>query len=829
MMTALPAVNASSEGNHATATTAAATIASTVDAGILRKALRLVHCIQKERGASCAYRAAAAAATAYNSSSSSSNNNNNENTLHALSATSLSSSSSSSVHHSTKPLFPARRDTDRAFAMLLLHKNCNADTKSNMEKVTLDKIRNMVLEHKTTAATGGGMEDHTGGGGGIASCLLQQQQQQAHELHNTNTTNNPGFHQILVCFSTLIQAILHEYILKHTTATSKYRQDAAARRNSKQQMQMEDDSNGSSSSGGSSSRIPRVSSHQALKQVYHLATTTASPPTDTTTPQQQKEQHRHYTRAYSSDAAPTATMSQFSSSAPSRLPSRHLLHGAGAAAAAAAERDSSQQLLYGENLTADRRTTASSSSPPLTLRPSFERGAAAAAATSKVEDDDDEGGTGEGNIEYSEPVRFGASFSGGGTNTAGSADDDDEEYDDDEVRVVRLLNLLDTFVRLKESTGVERAILSSMLATAGQVDSRFLLTDLLLEVENQRRHVGKLAKLLPKTGVLYELVQELVSMSPQMKLLQNSISQGFDLDSLKSKFDSHGKLWNLLTLYIDKLHSLELIIVEEIESCVGIQSHDDNNSATGVVDFAKNSPERLATTNAADAASSTTTDRINWHEVFGMAIGSTSKDLRNRIESMPPNDIKQRLLAASRGVDEDDSPHEAAGGTSHEEQQDGVAIGAAAKGVDELLAELSKAPASKEWEIDLYEIRFLKRIGQGTAGTTYLADWSGLKVAVKVASISEMGLDGWRTEVYALQKLHHPNIIRLLGSVYHPSPLTFCLVLEYCDAGDLSEVLKRVAPNNFFFRVADGMAKGVSNECMLFNSSCALLGSCSHC
>jgi hypothetical protein len=38
-------------------------------------------------------------------------------------------------------------------------------------------------------------------------------------------------------------------------------------------------------------------------------------------------------------------------------------------------------------------------------------------------------------------------------------------------------------------------------------------------------------------------------------------------------------------------------------------------------------------------------------------------------------------------------------------------------------------------------------------------------VAVKVASITEMGLEGWRTEVKALQKLHHPNIIRLLGSV----------------------------------------------------------------
>jgi len=73
-----------------------------------------------------------------------------------------------------------------------------------------------------------------------------------------------------------------------------------------------------------------------------------------------------------------------------------------------------------------------------------------------------------------------------------------------------------------------------------------------------------------------------------------------------------------------------------------------------------------------------------------------------------------------------------------------------------------------------------------------------------------MGLDGWRKEVQALQKLHHPNIIRLLGSVYHPNPLTFCLVLEYCNAGDLSAALQHPTPPNFFFHVATSIAKGMS-------------------
>lgn len=78
-----------------------------------------------------------------------------------------------------------------------------------------------------------------------------------------------------------------------------------------------------------------------------------------------------------------------------------------------------------------------------------------------------------------------------------------------------------------------------------------------------------------------------------------------------------------------------------------------------------------------------------------------------------------------------------------------------------------------------------------------------------MASTSRFGLEGWRTEVDALKRLHHPNIIRLLGSVYHEAPLTYCLVLEYCNAGDLSTVIKYPTPKNFFFNVALGIANAM--------------------
>lgn len=57
--------------------------------------------------------------------------------------------------------------------------------------------------------------------------------------------------------------------------------------------------------------------------------------------------------------------------------------------------------------------------------------------------------------------------------------------------------------------------------------------------------------------------------------------------------------------------------------------------------------------------------------------------------------------------------------------------------------------------------------------------------------------------------MHHTNIIRFLGAIYNPSPLTYCLVLEYCDGGDLSVALAGITPPKFFTHVAHGIASGL--------------------
>jgi hypothetical protein len=298
-----------------------------------------------------------------------------------------------------------------------------------------------------------------------------------------------------------------------------------------------------------------------------------------------------------------------------------------------------------------------------------------------------------------------------------------------------------------------------------------LLQDLVLEVENQRRLADKLLQC--QVGSLIHSVQDLVVLSPQIQDLQERLLSGNTV-GIEQDFDSE-RLWTMLTVYIDKLHSFELLILEEIEYAL----------------------ETTTTINEQESG--------HWSTVFGKY--DHIETLRDNVESISPDEVKAKVMAAIL--------HEM--GQKFKLPEFEMAIAEPSNDVrdqseenrlDSILKELSSAPQSKEWEIDLYQIRFKKRIGQGAAGTTYLADWNGTRVAVKVASISEMGLDGWCTEVQALQKLHHPNIIRLLGSVYHPNPLTFCLVLEYCDAGDLETAMQRVTPRNFVSHVSMSMAKG---------------------
>ena len=321
-----------------------------------------------------------------------------------------------------------------------------------------------------------------------------------------------------------------------------------------------------------------------------------------------------------------------------------------------------------------------------------------------------------------------------------------------------VLALLMSFVKLKESLGLERAILSSLMALGTGSESAVssspssllssfssdvrlkLFSDLVVEEANQRSIVRELksqTKLsiatYPSTSLLSDedrvatspigqfqglmtLVEQFVQPSPSMEQLQLKIHTEFDVEALQSAMPVQ-KFWEMITLYIDQLHALELLFIEELEMMW--------MNSTGIV------TRRRSIDAVTEGPPDTNTGLINGLPVIPPKACGSTPSLKIFPSVKPPS-------------------------------------------------------SSREWEIDLYDIEFRKRIGSGVGGTTYLAKWSGGDVAVKVAAFTGIGLEGWHAEVTNLQRLHHPNVIRLLGIFNNTSPQTYGLVLEYCNAGDLS-------------------------------------------
>jgi len=113
----------------------------------------------------------------------------------------------------------------------------------------------------------------------------------------------------------------------------------------------------------------------------------------------------------------------------------------------------------------------------------------------------------------------------------------------------------------------------------------------------------------------------------------------------------------------------------------------------------------------------------------------------------------------------------------------------------------------ESWRVPLSELAFVHQIGHGSTGTCYRAQWRGSStVAVKVAHGGSES--SWRSEVSFLARLRHPHVVQLLGAVF--SPPTYCLVLEFCDGGDLHDALQQPTPPGFVMRVARGVASGMA-------------------
>ncbi|KAJ3673586.1 hypothetical protein LUZ60_005578 [Juncus effusus] len=107
-----------------------------------------------------------------------------------------------------------------------------------------------------------------------------------------------------------------------------------------------------------------------------------------------------------------------------------------------------------------------------------------------------------------------------------------------------------------------------------------------------------------------------------------------------------------------------------------------------------------------------------------------------------------------------------------------------------------------------------ERIGLGSYGEVYRADWNGTEVAVKKFLDQDFyggALDEFRSEVRIMRRLKHPNVVLFMGAVTRPPNLS--IVSEFLPRGSLYRLLHR--PNCQIdekrrIRMALDVAKGMS-------------------
>lgn len=119
-----------------------------------------------------------------------------------------------------------------------------------------------------------------------------------------------------------------------------------------------------------------------------------------------------------------------------------------------------------------------------------------------------------------------------------------------------------------------------------------------------------------------------------------------------------------------------------------------------------------------------------------------------------------------------------------------------------------------ECEIPWEDLVIGERIGLGSYGEVYRADWNGTEVAVKKFLDQDFygdALDEFRSEVQIMRRLRHPNIVLFMGAVTRPPNLS--IVSEYLPRGSLYKILHR--PNCLIdekrrIKMALDVAKGMN-------------------
>ncbi|XWS17642.1 hypothetical protein CRYUN_Cryun33cG0085000 [Craigia yunnanensis] len=119
-----------------------------------------------------------------------------------------------------------------------------------------------------------------------------------------------------------------------------------------------------------------------------------------------------------------------------------------------------------------------------------------------------------------------------------------------------------------------------------------------------------------------------------------------------------------------------------------------------------------------------------------------------------------------------------------------------------------------EWEIPWEDLQIGERIGIGSYGEVYRADWNGTEVGVKKFLDQDFSGDAlvqFKYEVEIMLRLRHPNVVLFMGAVTRSTH--FSILTEFLPRGSLYKLLHRPNPQldeKRRLRMALDVAKGMN-------------------
>ncbi|MED6120786.1 Serine/threonine-protein kinase edr1 [Stylosanthes scabra] len=115
-----------------------------------------------------------------------------------------------------------------------------------------------------------------------------------------------------------------------------------------------------------------------------------------------------------------------------------------------------------------------------------------------------------------------------------------------------------------------------------------------------------------------------------------------------------------------------------------------------------------------------------------------------------------------------------------------LSVDSITKGVDRILDDVDVSECEIPWE----DLVIGERIGLGSYGEVFLADWNGTEVAVKKfleQDFSGDALNEFKREVRIMRRLRHPNVVLFIGAVTRPPNLS--IITEFLPRGSLYRII----------------------------------------